>query len=111
MLDALKQDYVRTARAKGLKDRVVIFKHALRNAILPVITMVGLNMAFLLAGSTLIENVFARSGLGRFILSSVTSRDYPVIMAVTMMMSVMVILANLITDISYALIDPRIKYG
>ena len=110
MLDVLKQDYITTARAKGLRERVVIYKHALRNALLPVVTMTGLSISFMLAGSTLIENVFSRPGLGRLILEATNSRDYPLIMGTTMLIAVMVVIGNIVTDISYALLDPRIKY-
>jgi peptide/nickel transport system permease protein len=110
MLDALKQDYIVTARAKGLSERVVVFKHALRNALLPVVTMTGLSISFMLAGSTLIETVFSRPGLGRLIVEATNSRDYPLIMGTTMLIAIMVVVGNLITDISYALLDPRIKY-
>ena len=110
MLDVLNQDYIRTARAKGVKERVVIYKHALRNALLPVVTLVGLSMGFILSGSVTLETVFAWPGLGRYMVESTFLRDYPAIMAMTMIIATMVVLSNLITDITYAILDPRIRY-
>lgn len=110
MLDVLNQDYIRTARAKGVKERVVIYKHALRNALLPIVTLVGLSMGFILSGSVTLETVFAWPGLGRYMVESTFLRDYPAIMAMTMIIATMVVLSNLITDITYAILDPRIRY-
>lgn len=110
MLDVLKQDYITTARAKGLSETIVIYKHALRNALLPVITVVGLNIGFLFAGSATIETIFAWPGLGKFMVDNIYKRDYPAIMGATMLIAVTVITANLITDIVYAYLDPRIRY-
>jgi len=110
MLEVLRQDYITTARAKGLKENIVIYKHALRNALLPVITVVGMSLGFLLAGATVTETVFAWPGMGRFVVQSTFNRDYPAIMAVTMLVAIMVVLSNLITDIAYGFLDPRIRY-
>jgi len=110
MLEVLRQDYIVTARAKGLKENIVIFKHALRNALLPVITVVGMSVGFLLAGATVTETVFAWPGLGRFVVMSTFNRDYPAIMAITMIVALMVVLSNLITDLVYGFLDPRIRY-
>ncbi len=110
MIEVLRQDYVTTARAKGLKERVVIYKHALRNALLPVVTYAGLSIGFILSGAAVIEFVFAWPGLGRFYVSSASSRDYPTIMGICMIIAIMVLLANLCTDIAYAIVDPRIRY-
>jgi peptide/nickel transport system permease protein len=110
MLDVLKQDYITTARAKGLSETIVIYKHALRNALLPVITVVGLNIGFLFAGSATVETIFAWPGLGKFMVDNIYKRDYPAIMGSTMLIAVTVITANLITDIVYAYLDPRIRY-
>ena len=110
MLDVLNQEYIMTARAKGVKERVVVYKHALRNAMLPVVTLVGLSMGFLLSGSVTLETIFAWPGLGRFVVQSTFTRDYPAIMAMTMLVSSMVVIANLVTDITYSLLDPRIRY-
>lgn len=110
MLQILGQDYIRTARAKGLGEGKVIYKHALRNALLPVVTLVGMQLGFILSGSVLVETIFAWPGMGRLIIESATARDYSVIMATNMIISAMVLFANLITDILYAYLDPRIKY-
>jgi peptide/nickel transport system permease protein len=110
MLEVLRQDYITTARAKGLKENIVIYKHALRNALLPVVTVVGMSLGFLLAGATVTETVFAWPGMGRFVVQSTFNRDYPAIMAVTMLVALMVVLSNLITDIAYGFLDPRIRY-
>ena len=110
MLDVLNQEYIMTARAKGVKERVVIYKHALRNALLPVVTLVGLSMGFLLSGSITLETVFAWPGLGRYMIDATFLRDYPAIMAMTMIVATMVVVANIVTDVTYALLDPRIRY-
>jgi peptide/nickel transport system permease protein len=110
LLEVLKMDYIKTAKAKGLSERTVLYKHALRNALLPVITVFGYNLAFMLAGSVLIESIFAIPGIGRYLVSSITQRDYPAIMATSMMIAVMVVFGNLLTDISYAFLDPRVRY-
>lgn len=109
MLEVLGQDYVRTARAKGLSERRVIYKHALRNALLPLVTLTGLNFGFLLAGAVLTETVFAWPGLGRLMYDSIYTRDYPVLMGMLIFISAMVIVVNLITDIFYSVLDPRIR--
>ena len=110
MLEVLRQDYITTARAKGVKERVVIYKHALRNALLPVITYVGFSVGFLLSGAAVIENVFGWPGLGSFMVTIAEIRDYPTLMGLGMIIAIMVLLANLCADIAYALIDPRIRY-
>ncbi len=110
MLEALGQDYVRTARAKGLSRRTVIFKHALRNALLPVITNIGLEIPFLFTGAIVTETVFSWPGIGKLTIDSITNFDYTVLMGVLMITAVLVVLANLIADILYAFVDPRIKY-
>ena len=110
MLEVLTKDYVTTARAKGLAERVVYLKHALRNALLPVVTLLGLGMGGILSGAVLTETVFGWPGVGRFFVHSVYVRDYPSVMAVVVIASAMVLLANLLTDILYSFIDPRIRY-
>ena len=110
MLDVLNKDFVLTARMKGLKERVVIYKHVLRNALLPVVTTVGLSLGFLLSGAVLTETIFAWPGMGRLSVWCTFTRDYPVIMGITMVVALMVVIFNLITDISYAILDPRIRY-
>ncbi|QFJ54194.1 ABC transporter permease [Pseudobutyrivibrio xylanivorans] len=109
MLDALNQDYVRTARAKGVSKMKVIFLHALRNALIPVITYVGPMVAYILTGSMVVENIFTIGGLGSTFVTSITNRDYTTIMAVTIFLAILMVIANLITDIVYKFIDPRIK--
>ncbi len=109
MLDALNQDYVRTARAKGVSRKKVIFVHALRNALIPVITYVGPMVAYILTGSMVVENIFTIGGLGSSFVTSITNRDYTTIMAVTIFLAVLMVVANLLTDIVYKLVDPRIK--
>lgn len=109
MLDALNQDYVRTARAKGVSKIKVIFLHALRNALIPVITYVGPMVAYILTGSMVVENIFTIGGLGSTFVTSITNRDYTTIMAVTIFLAILMVIANLITDIVYKFVDPRIK--
>ena len=109
MLEAISQDFVRTARAKGLSEWVVIFSHALRNALLPLITMIGLQGGQLLGGAMVTEVVFSWPGMGRLMSDSLAGRDYPVLMAVFMLMAILVVLGNLVADIGYALADPRIR--
>ncbi len=109
MLDSLNQDYVRTARAKGVSKLKVIFVHALRNALIPVVTYVGPMVAYILTGSMVVENIFTIGGLGSVFVTSINNRDYPVIMAVTIFLAILMVVANLLTDIVYKMIDPRIK--
>jgi peptide/nickel transport system permease protein len=109
MLEVLQMDYIRTAKAKGLKKRVVIGRHALKNAILPVITVVGFNTGFLLSGSIVIEEVFALPGLGRLALYAIYQRDYPLIQGIVLVIATIFVLVNLLTDLIYALVDPRIR--
>jgi len=111
MLEVLGQDYIRTARAKGLPERTVIFKHALRNALIPVITLLGLYLPFLFSGAVLVETVFSWRGMGRVIVTAILQRDYPVVMANTFLFGVMVILGNLLADVLYCLVDPRIRHA
>lgn len=110
MLDVLRQDYIVTARAKGLKERVVIYKHALRNALLPVVTYEGYSMGFLLGGAAVAETIFSWPGLGKFAVELANVRDYPPLMGLSMAIALMVLVANLCADIAYAIVDPRIRY-
>lgn len=110
MLDALNQDYVRTARAKGVATYKVIFKHALRNALIPVVTYVGPMVAFIITGSMVVETIFSTGGLGSYFVTSINNRDYTLIMGVTIFLAILMVTANLITDIVYKLIDPRITF-
>jgi peptide/nickel transport system permease protein len=111
MLEVLNSDYVRTARAKGLPERVVIFKHALRNAMLPIITLLGLSLPDLFGGAFIIETIFAWPGMGRLGVSAVFSRNYPVVMGITVLTALLIVIGNLLADIGYAVADPRIKYA
>jgi peptide/nickel transport system permease protein len=109
MLEVLNQDYIRTARSKGIKRSLVIYQHALRNAINPLVTIFGVQLAAELAGSVTIEKIFSWPGVGRLVFESVLNRDYPVIMGVCLVMGILIILINIVIDILYALIDPRIR--
>ncbi len=111
MLEVLRQDYITTARAKGLPERVVIYKHALRNALLPVITILGLSIPGLVGGSVIFESIFSIPGIGQLMWQAVMARDYPVIMGNLVIVSVLTLLGNFIADICYALADPRIRLG
>ncbi len=110
LLEVLRQDYVRTARAKGLVGRAVLLRHALPNALIPTVTVVGLQVGYLLGGSVLTETVFARPGLGRLLVESIRSRDIAVVQATIMFLSVVFVLVNLIVDLLYIRLDPRIRY-
>ncbi|MBF8437379.1 ABC transporter permease [Halanaerobiaceae bacterium Z-7014] len=110
MLEVINKDYIRTARAKGLMERTVTFKHALKNAILPVLTIIGLRLGFILSGSVITEIVFARPGLGRLMVDSIFRRDYLVVQASVLLVAVTVLIANLIIDLVYGFIDPQIRY-
>lgn len=111
MLEVLSQDYVRTARSKGLAERTVVNKHALRNALLPVVTVVGLSFGTLLSGAILTETVFSWPGIGRWVYDAIAARDYPIIQGGVIFVAVMFMVVNLLVDLSYALIDPRIQYS
>ena len=109
-VEVIQEDFVRTARAKGLSERVVVTKHALRNALIPVVTMMGLQFGFLLGGSIVVETVFNWPGLGRLLVDAVTQRDYPVIQGLVLLFSLEFILINLIVDVLYGVINPSIRY-
>jgi peptide/nickel transport system permease protein len=109
MLEVIHQDFIRTARAKGLSERTVIFKHALRNALIPIITLLGLYLPFLLSGAVLVETIFGWPGMGRALVDAILQRDYPMVMATSFVISAMVVLGNLISDVLYAVVDPRIR--
>lgn len=110
MLEVLGRDYIVTARAKGLTDGQVLFRHALPNALLPIVTIIGYNFGFVLAGSALLETVFGWPGLGRLLYDSIFARDFPVLLGIFLVVAISVILANLLTDILYGYLDPRIRY-
>jgi peptide/nickel transport system permease protein len=109
MLEVIRQDYIKTAYAKGLKEQKIVFKHALRNALLPIVTILGLSIPGLLGGSVIFEMIFSIPGMGRLFFSSVMARDYPTIMGILTIGAVLTLIGNLIADISYALVDPRIR--
>jgi peptide/nickel transport system permease protein len=111
MLEVLRQDYIRTAWAKGLRERVIIIRHAMRNALIPVVTVVGLQLPVLVGGTVIIETVYSIPGMGRYYVSSIDQKDYPVIQAVNIVVALVVIFANLTVDLLYSVIDPRIRYS
>jgi peptide/nickel transport system permease protein len=110
LMDVLNEEYILAARARGLRERTVILKHALRNALIPIVTIYGMSLPFLLGGAVVIETIFARPGMGPLALAAIGARDYPVIMATTMIAAVLTVLGNLLADITYALVDPRVSY-
>lgn len=111
ILEVLGEDYVRTARSKGLNSQVVLIRHGLRNALIPIITLVGLSLGQLMGGAVLTETVFSRPGLGQLLLGAIVSRDYPVLQGAVLVFAVAVVLANLLVDLSYGALDPRIRYA
>jgi peptide/nickel transport system permease protein len=111
MLETISQDYIRTAWAKGLSGRVVILKHALKNSLIPVITLIGLGVGMIFGGSVLVETVFAIPGIGRLFVSSIFGQDYVVVQGITFVISVSILIVNLLVDLSYGWFDPRIRYG
>jgi ABC-type dipeptide/oligopeptide/nickel transport system permease component len=111
MVEVLRQDYIVTARAKGLRERVVLGKHALRNVLIPVVTVVGLQFGRLLSGSLIVETIFARQGIGRLAINAVLVKDFPLVQGTVLFIACVYVLVNLLVDFSYAVIDPRIRYG
>jgi len=111
MLEAITEDYVLTARAKGLKERTVLFKHTLKNASLPIITDVAITFGFMLSGAIVTEQVFGYPGLGWWIWNSIDSKDYPALQAIFFIIALCVIVANFMADLLYGVVDPRVKYG
>ena len=110
MLDVLRQDYIRTAYAKGLSEWAVILRHALKNALIPVGTIIGMQLSFLIGGSVIIEQIFCLPGMGRLLLTALNQRDYPMISGINLIMATFVLFGNLIVDLTYGWLDPRIKY-
>ena len=110
MLEVLRQDYIRTAWAKGLRERVVVVRHAVRNALIPVVTLIGLQAPLLIGGAVIIEQIFVLPGMGLMMLDAVSQRDYPVISGVFLVVGVAVMLINLVVDLSYGLLDPRVRH-
>lgn len=111
MLEVLRQDYIRTARAKGLAGVVVTYRHALKNALIPVVTLMGLQIAYLIGGSVIVESVFVIPGMGRYLITALNQRDYPVVQGIVVLIGTFVMLVNLAIDLSYAWLDPRIRYS
>lgn len=111
MLDVLRQDYIRTAWAKGLRERTLVLRHALRNAAIPIITIYGLQIPFLFGGTVILEQVFSVPGMGRYLVAAVNSRDFPVIQAVVLGIGAVVVISNLVVDLSYTVLDPRVRYA
>lgn len=110
MLEVMRQDYIRTAWAKGLQESTVIYRHALKNALIPVVTIMGLQIAFLIGGSVILESIFGLPGLGALMLSSINNRDYPVVQGINLIVAAAVLVINLLVDLSYGYLDPRIRY-
>jgi peptide/nickel transport system permease protein len=111
MLEVLRQDYVRTAWSKGLRERTVVTRHAIKNAFIPVVTIVGLQIPILVGGTVILESIFGVPGVGRYLLFSIGSLDYPVVQAIILIVAGVVILTNLAVDLTYAYLDPRIRYA
>ena len=110
LLEVLNEEFILAARARGIKEKAVIFSHALKNALIPIITIYGMSLPFLLGGSVLIESIFSWPGMGSLAIEAVQNRDYPLILATTMMGAILVVLGNLLADIMYAIVDPRVSY-
>jgi len=111
LLEVMREDYIRTARAKGQSGRIVIWQHALKNAILPVVTVIGIEFAFLFGGPVVTETVFNLPGLARFLVEAILWRDYPIVQNIVMLIAIVVILSNLVVDLLYGVLDPRVRYG
>jgi peptide/nickel transport system permease protein len=111
MLEVLRHDYVRTARAKGLAERFVLLRHTLKNAIIPVLTLLGLQVSVLISGTVVLESIFVLPGMGRYLLENVSNRDYPAVQGVILIFAIVLVASNLVVDVLYAWLDPRIRYG
>jgi len=111
MLDVLRQDYIRTAWAKGLRERTLVWRHALRNAAIPVLTLIGIQVPILFGGTVILEQIFGVPGVGRFLITGVNERDFPAIQAVVLMVAVIVVVSNLLVDVAYSALDPRVKFS
>jgi peptide/nickel transport system permease protein len=110
MLEVLRQDYIRTAWAKGLSERLVVMRHALRNALIPVVTLIGLQAPILIGGAVIVEQIFVIPGMGLLLLDAISQRDYPIITGVALIIGLSVMLINLAVDLSYGLLDPKVRY-
>jgi len=111
MLEVLRQDYIRTARAKGLTEMAVLMRHAAKNALVPVLTVIGLQITVLIAGSVILENIFLIPGIGRYIVDAAQRQDYPILQGLTLIIAGVIVMSNLVVDIAYAFLDPRVKYS
>ena len=111
MLDVLRQDYIRTAWSKGLRERVVIIRHGLKNALIPVVTLIGMRVPILIGGTVIIERIFGLPGLGRLLVDNVTLRDYPIVTAVSLLYAIITLLSNLVVDLTYGFLNPKIRYN
>jgi peptide/nickel transport system permease protein len=111
MLEVLRQDYIRTAWSKGLRERMIILRHVIRNALIPVVTLIGMQVPIIIGGSVIIENLFALPGLGRLAVNALIDRDYPVVSGVNLIFASLVMALNLVVDILYAFLDPRVQHG
>lgn len=110
MLEVMRQDYIRTAQAKGLRERTIIIRHAIRNSFIPVITVVGIQMPVILGGTLIIESIFNIPGVGRYLVSSIAQKDYPVVQSVNLILAVFIVVLNIVVDVTYGILDPRIRY-
>jgi peptide/nickel transport system permease protein len=110
MLEVLRQDYIRTAWSKGLRESVVVTRHALKNALIPVVTIIGLQLPVLIGGSVIMEQIFVLPGMGRLMLDALSARDYPIVSGVNLVLASVILVVNLLVDMSYAWLDPRIRY-
>jgi peptide/nickel transport system permease protein len=111
LLEVLRQDYIRTARAKGLNERIVLLRHGLKNAFIPVITIIGIQLGAIMGGSIIIEQIFGLPGIGWTMIQAIFNRDYPVVQAASLFLAVIFVVINLLVDLTYAFLDPRIKYS
>jgi peptide/nickel transport system permease protein len=111
MLEVMRQDYIRTAWSKGLRERVVVTRHAIRNAFIPVVTLVGLQVPVLVGGSVILEQIFNVPGIGRYLLTAITQRDFPIVQGVVLVISAVIVLTNFLVDLSYSMLDPRVRYS
>jgi peptide/nickel transport system permease protein len=111
MLEVMRQDYIRTAWAKGLTETLVVVRHALRNALIPVVTLLGIEVAAVISGAVILEQIFVLPGMGLLLIEAVSSRDYPLITGVFLVVGICVMLINLLVDLSYGLLDPKVKYS
>ena len=110
LLEVIDQEYIRTARAKGLGERTIVLRHALRNSLIPIISLMGLDLGYIIGGSVVIENVFARSGIGDLMLRSIYSRDFPVLQGCMFVLALAIVFGNIIADLTYVIVDPRIRH-